>query len=179
MLNPQFNRRKLLKYGSASLASFAAVTMIGCPFTPAQAENEINVIIQQAIAIIAVADPGVTWLAAFSKAAAILKADEANWVKGGAVQDVINVLTDLEQVTTLISPLVPYAGLIAVLVAGINTALALLLPAAPTGAVVAHSSRRLAVNPFAGKATVKNGADSKRQWKAIVAANPELAKAAI
>ena len=153
-------------------------------YTPAQVQNEINTILQEATGIIAVADPGVTWLTAFSQATALLKVDEANWIKGGAVQDVINVLNDLESVTALISPLVPYASLIGVLVAGIDAALALLLPAPATttsaaapAAMSAHAAAPR--NPFKGQAAVKSAADSKSQWNAIVKANPALAKAAI
>ena len=130
--------------------------MIAC--SAAQVENEVTTILQQATAIIAVADPSVTWLADFSKATALLKVDEANWIKGGAVQDVINVLTDLEQVTALISPLVPYATLIGVLVAGIDQALALLLPAPATPAAAAPAAMTARAlsrpNPFKGNATV-------------------------
>jgi hypothetical protein len=152
------------------------IALTGC--TPAQAENEINTILQEAAGIIAVADPGATWLADFTKATNLLKVDEANWIKGGAVQDVINVLVDLQGVTALISPLVPYASLISVLVAGIVAVLSLLLPAQPVGAVaVAHTAT--ADNPFKGRAVVKSAKDSKAQWNAIVAANPALAAARI
>ena len=174
------NRRQMLKSsGVALLAAPAILALEGCPFTVAQAENEINVIVQETGAILAVAEPNAPWLGTFAQAAALLKADEAAWVKGGAVQDVINVLNDLGGVTSLISPLVPYAQLISVLVAGIDAALALLLPtapAAPATPAVAHVSTE---NPFRGKASVKNAADSKKQWNAIVRANPALAKAAI
>lgn len=144
------------------VATVTTVSMTGC--TPGQAENEINVIIQQAAGIIAVADPGASWLADFTKAANLLKADEAAWIKGGAVQDVINVLNDLEQVTAIISPLVPYASLIAVLVAGIDAVLALLLPASPA-ALSAHAVT--APNPWKGRAVVTSAKDSKAQWNLI------------
>jgi hypothetical protein len=174
-------RREAIRGGVAlavlTPTGLSTLTLTGC--TPAQVENEINTILQEATGIIAVADPGLTWLSAFSKATALLKVDEANWIKGGAVQDVINVLNDLEGITALISPLVPYASLIGVLVAGIDAALALLLPApaAAPAALTAHTVGRN--NPFKGQATVKSAADSKSQWNAIAKANPELAKAAI
>jgi hypothetical protein len=160
--------------------SATVLTLTGCPLSVTQAENEVNVLIQEATGIIAVADPSASWLADFEKATALLKVDEANWVKGGAVQDVINVLNDLEQVTALISPLVPYASLVGILVAGIDAALALLLPA-PAGAAPAAMSAHVATapNPFKGLATVKSGADSKTQWNIIVKQRPELARAAI
>jgi hypothetical protein len=150
--------------------------LTGC--TPAQVENEVNTILQEATSIIAVADPGVTWLAAFSKATALLKVDEANWIAGGAVQDMINVLVDLQGVTALISPLVPYAALIGVLVAGIVAVLSLLLPSPPPPPPAALTMPAAqGQNPFKGMTTVKNRADSLRQWRAIVAANPALAAA--
>ena len=47
------------------IATFTAVTTTGC--TPTQVENEINTVLQEAAGIIAVADPGATWLDDFSK----------------------------------------------------------------------------------------------------------------
>jgi len=164
--------------GGSMAVTSPVIMLTGC--TPAQVENEINTVLQEATGIIAVADPGVSWLADFSKATALLKVDEANWIKGGAVQDVINVLNDLQGVTALISPLVPYASLIGVLVAGIDAVLALLLPAPSTAAPAALSVRTVApANPFKGMATVKSASDSKNQWNAIAKANPALAKAVI
>ena len=159
------------------VVTVTSVSMTGC--TPAQAENEINVILQEAAGIIAVADPGVSWLTAFQSATNLLKTDEAAWVKGGAVQDVINVLNDLEGVTALISSLVPYANLIGVLVAGIDAVLALLLPApaAAPVALSAHVSR--ANNPFKGRQTVTSAKQSRALWMGYVNANPALAAAAI
>lgn len=166
----------------AAMLPIATVTMLpmtGC--TPSQVENEVNVIVQETAAIIAVADPGATWLADFTKAANLLKVDEAAWIKGGAVQDVINVLNDIEGITALISPLVPYASLIAVLVAGIDAALALLLPApavAAPGAMATHAAT--APNPWKGRGvTVTSAKDSKTQWNLIVSQNPALKAAKI
>jgi hypothetical protein len=159
------------------LGTMCTVTIIpltGCPLTPTQIENEVNTILQEAAGIIAVADPGVSWLADFTKAANLLKVDEAAWIKGGAVQDVINVLNDLEQVAALISPLVPYASLIGILVAGIDAVLSLLLP---TPAVTANVMTAHAPNPWKGRATVTSAKDSKDQWAAAVKTNPALAAA--
>ena len=172
------NRRQfgmtLAGAGALAAASPAMLTLTGCPLTPNQVENEINTILQEAAGIIAVADPGVSWLADFTKAANLLKVDEQAWIKGGAVQDVINVLNDLQGVCALISPLVPYANLIAILVAGVDAVLALLLPI--TGTVTA---RVVKPNPFRGMAHVRSAADSKKQWAAIIKANPALAAAAL
>jgi len=173
------NRRQFGKSLAGASALVAAgpslISLQGC--TPGQAENEINTILQEAVGIIAVADPGVTWLAAFSKASALLKTDEENWIKGGAVQDVINVLTDLQGVCALISPLVPYAQLIAVLVAGINAVLALLLPNPPAPVAMAQMARN--PNPWIGLAHVRSAKDSKEQWNNICKANPALAQAVL
>jgi len=158
------------------VATVTTVSMSGC--TPSQVENEINTILQEATGIIAVADPSASWLADFSKATALLKVDEANWIKGGAVQDVINVLVDLQGVTALIGPLVPYAQLISVLVAGIVAVLAALLPP-PTNATTIQAHTATQANPWKGQATVTSAADSKAQWNKIVAANPALAGAKI
>lgn len=172
------NRRDAIKsFGALAIAGPVLITLDGCPLSAGQVENEINVLIQEAAGIIAIAEPGVSWLADFSKAAALLKIAEANWIKGGAVQDIINVLNDLQGVCALISPLVPYAALIGVLVAGVDAALALLLPTAPAGSIAPHAAKRN--NPFKGMATVKNAKESKDQWNAIIALKPELAKIAI
>ena len=171
-------RRTFANLTAAFAASPSLLTLEGC--TPSQVENEVNVIVQETAAIIAVADPGATWLADFTKAANLLKVDEAAWIKGGAVQDVINVLNDIEGITALISPLVPYASLIAVLVAGIDAALALLLPApavAVPGAMATHAAT--APNPWKGRVTVTSAKDSKAQWNLIVSQNPALAAAKI
>jgi hypothetical protein len=175
------NRREFGKTAFAvAIGTPAVLALEGCPLSPGQIENEINVILQEATGIIAVADPGVSWLAAFSKATALLKVDEANWVKGGAVQDVINVLDDLQGVCALISPLVPYANLIGILVAGIDAALALLLPTAPIAVQATFKPHSMTVpNPFKGRATVKSAKDSRAQWNALIDANPALGKARI
>jgi hypothetical protein len=156
------------------VATVTTVSMTGC--TPGQVENEINTIIQQAAGIIAVADPGAPWLADFTKAANLLKVDEAAWIKGGAVQDVINVLTDLEQVTALIPTTVPYASLVGILFAGAAQVLALLLPT-PSAASPAVTAS--APNPWRGLATVKSAKDSRSQWNLIVSQRPGLAAAKI
>ena len=162
------------------VGSVAAITLAGC--TPTQIENEINTIVQEGANIVAVADPG-TLPANFAQYVALLKADEANWIKGGAVQDIINVLNDLEGVTALIGPLVPYAQLIGVLVAGIDAVLALLLPPPSTGTAASPAVMSVheaqAKNPFKGMTTVKNVKDSVKQWNFIVASNPSLSKARI
>jgi hypothetical protein len=167
----------LMPWQVQPVSGIESAGMIAC--TPGQVQNEINTILQEATGIIAVADPGATWLADFSKAAALLKVDEANWIKGGAVQDVINVLNDLQGVTALISPLVPYASLIGVLVAGIDAVLALLLPAPTGGAVTAQQATPRAPNPFKGRETVTSAKQSKALWNGYVAANPALASARI
>jgi hypothetical protein len=153
-----------------------SVGMIAC--TPSQTENEINVIIQEATAIIAVAAPG-DLPANYQTYLSLLKTDEAAWVKGGAVQDVINVLNDLEGVAALISPLVPYASLIAILVAGIDAVLALLLPTTTAAPAAMSTHATAAPNPWKGRATVTSAQDSKTQWNLIVKQNPALAKAKI
>jgi len=172
------NRRQFGKSLAGASALVAAgpalLTLQGC--TPGQVENEINTILQEAVGIIAVADPGLSWLADFSKATALLKVDEANWIQGGAVQDVINVLTDLQGVCALVSALVPYAQLVAVLVAGINAALALLLPTPAVPVAMARMAEK--PNPWIGIAHVSSAKDSRTQYLAACAKNPALALAA-
>jgi hypothetical protein len=173
------NRRELITRGGAMGAVLAVsglgFLVEGC--TPAQVENEINTVLQEATGIIFVADGDETWLAAFSKATALLKVDEANWIKGGAVQDVINVLNDLQGVTALISPLVPYASLISILVAGIDAVLALLLPTPSAAAPAALNAHAAPVeNPWKGRAHVVSAKDSKAQWNAAAVGSLAIAR---
>ena len=173
------NRRQFGRSLAGASALVAAgpslIALQGC--TPGQVENEINTIAEEAVGIIAVADPSLTWFADFSKYESLIKVDEANWIKGGAVQDVINVLTDLQGVCALISPLVPYAQLVAVLVAGTNAVLALLLPNPPVPAAMAQMARN--PNLWIGLAHVRSAKDSREQWNNICKANPALAQAVL
>lgn len=162
------------------------IPLAGC--TPAQAENEVNTIILQLTNIMAVAEPGAAWVKDAANALALLKTAEANWIKGGAVQDVINALNTAELVMAAIPVLAPYSPLADVLVAGIDAVLALLLPG-PAGAPTAVQQQaaeaaRLPVgtvspNPHKWRAVVTSAKDSKAQWNFLVAADPRLAAARI
>jgi hypothetical protein len=163
--------------GALVAAGPVMLTLEGCPLTPGQIENMVTTILQEATGIIAVADSSVSWLADFTKATNLLNVDEANWIKGGAVQDVINVLVDLQGVCALISGLVPYAQLVAVLVAGIVQVLSLLLPPPPVPVAMAKMASK--PNPWIGVAHVSSVKDSKEQWTKFIKANPALAAASL
>ena len=163
----------------------ASVPLTGC--TPAQIENEINTVLQETGAILAVAEPGAAWVAQLDKAAAALKAAEATWTAGGAVQDVINALNTIADITAVIPLTAAYSPLIDILVAGIDSVLELLVPKPVTTAQASGASllsfaafaasAARPYNPHKGRAHVKNHKDSKAQWNEYVAAHPELAAA--
>ena len=160
--------------------------LTGC--SPGQAENEVNTIILQLTNIMAVAEPGASWVKDAANALNILKVAEANWIKGAAVQDVINALNTAELVIAVIPVTAPYSGLADVLVAGIEAVLALLLPP-PAGALTgvqqqAREAASLPVgaaspNPHKWRASVSSAKDSKTQWNLLVSADPRLAAAKI
>ena len=88
------NRRQFGKSlaGASALVAVGPVLLplTGCP--AGQVENEINTILQEAVGIIAVADPGVSWLADFSKATALLKVDAWEDAPEDAVADVLTLI---------------------------------------------------------------------------------------
>lgn len=160
---------------SLLLMGTMTVPTTGC--TPTQVVAEVNVVIDQATNIIAVADPGASWLPQLRQAVASLKAAEATWQGGGVVNVVISALNTVEAIVAVIPQTAAYAPLVAVLVAGIEAILIAFEPQQPAAAKKASRAMVANSNPYIGRAKVASVKDSKKQWNAIVDANPQLALA--
>jgi hypothetical protein len=112
----------------------ATLPAISCtPNETATAVKEINVILTQATNIISVADPNASWVPDLKAAVSALQTSEAAWQSGGTVTQVINGLNTVEAILVSIPETNQYASLIVVIVAGIETVLAIL--PFPAGAV--------------------------------------------
>ena len=98
------NRRKFLKrLASATAIALAAgattVTIEGCTFNITDA---INTVLNSALAILKVAEPGATWTGALANAIAALQKAETQWQSGGAATVVIDALNTIEAVLAVI-----------------------------------------------------------------------------
>lgn len=158
---------------SLLLMGTLTVPTTGC--TPTQVVAEVNVVIDQATNIIAVADPGASWLPELRQAVASLKAAEASWQGGGVINVVISSLNTVEAIVAVIPQTAAYAPLVAVLVAGIEAILVAFEP--QPAAVRANRAMVTNSNPYVGRVKVSSVKDSRKQWNAIVDANPQLALA--
>lgn len=116
------NRRKfLVKFAQATAAALAVgattVTIEGCTFNITDA---INTVLNSALAILKVAEPGATWAAQLASAIAALQQAETTWQAGGAATIVIDALNTIEAVLAVIPETAAYAPLIDILFAGIE-----------------------------------------------------------
>jgi len=116
----------------------------GC--TSTQVIKEINVALNEASAVLAVADPSAPWLNDLKNAIVNLQGAESTWQSGGKVAIVDDALNTLAAVTAAIPLTAVYSPLIDVLVASIEEVLAAL----PTS-TAARLSATLATNPHAGR----------------------------
>lgn len=98
--------------------------------------NEINTILQQAAAVLAVVEPNAPWVAEFKNAIAALMVAEQQWQTGGTVQIVIDALNTIVAITAVIPLTAPYSPLIDILVAGIEMVITALVPSAAPPATV-------------------------------------------
>lgn len=140
--------------------------LAGCtPSQVKQVEGDINVVLDQAASVLVVLDPNSPAVADIQKGIAALKTAEAAWIDGGAVQDVVNALNILEEAAALIPLTAPYAGLIGVLVAGIDIVLNYLAPGS-----VSALRKTVALNSYHGRAVIAHhrfrsrSYDFKQAW---------------
>lgn len=145
------------------LAVMLVTTGVTTGCSTASTVNEVNIVLTQATNILAVADPGATWVPKLQAAIGALKTAEASWQAGGAVQDVENALNTIVAITAVIPLTAQYSPLIDVLVAGIEIILANLpggaavaVAAAPTNGVSAHVAAQVVSNPHLGRVTIKH-----------------------
>ena len=116
------NRRKfLVKFAQATAAALAVgattVTIEGCTFNITDA---INTVLNSALAILKVAEPGATWAAQLASDIAALQQAETTWQSGGPATIVIDALNTIEAVLAVIPETAAYAPLIDILFAGIE-----------------------------------------------------------
>jgi hypothetical protein len=135
------NRRRFLKVMGASGTILVIWPLNGCNATAV--ENEINVVLKEAAAVLAVAAPGAAWVTQLQVAIAALATAEQQWQTGGAVQIVIDALNTIVAITAVIPITAAYSPLIDVLVAAIEVVLAA-LPAATSSVATRLSSDELA-----------------------------------
>ncbi len=148
------------------LGTMPIVATTGCQSS--QVINEINVVLNEADAVLAVADPGAPWLPQLKSSIAALEAAESTWQNGGAVTLVEDALNTIAAVTAVIPQTAAYAPLIDVLVAGISAVLAA-LPQPASARVTAT----LMSNPHAGRYKLVNhwyhspAGNLKANWNAV------------
>ena len=117
----QFGKGAMVAIG----ASFVGVPLIeGC--SSASVINEINVVLKEAAAVLAVAEPGAVWVTDLQKSITALMTAEQGWQTGGTVQLVIDALNTIVAITAVIPLTAACSPLIDILVAGIEAVLAAL-----------------------------------------------------
>jgi hypothetical protein len=159
----------------------AALLVEGC--TGSQVINEINVVLKEAAAVLAVAEPGAPWIAPLQQAIAALLAAEQQWQTGSTVQLVIDALDVIVAVTAVIPLTAPYSPLIDILVAGIEAVLAAL----PQSSNNAGRKATAAGNPHIGRYQFQthwyrktpDAAEFKSAWNNVAITSPALAAAVL
>jgi len=138
------NRRRFLaRLAQATAIALAAgsttVTLEGCTFNITDA---INTVLESALAILKVAEPGATWVSALGGAIAALESAEAQWQAGGASTIVVDALNTIEAVLAVIPATAVYSPLIDILIAGIEAVMSAfgLATAASNRAVIVNSA---------------------------------------
>lgn len=141
------NRRSfLVRSLSAAAICTLPINVIGCNSN--DTEQDINAIIAACQSVVAVAEPGATWLPEMNAAITALEGAEKAWTGGSPISVVESALNTVAAVTAVIPLTAAYSPLIDVIVAAIDTVLALTAPAASSNAV---SSRAVTQNPHAGR----------------------------
>jgi hypothetical protein len=122
------HRREFLgkSAGATALAVAAGLGIVtvpleGCAFNITDA---INTVLNSALAIIKVAEPGAPWLTPLANAIQALQQAETKWQAGGASTLVIDALNTIEAVLAVIPATAVYSPLIDILIAGIEAVMA-------------------------------------------------------
>lgn len=176
------NRRSFFKAAAVTGVVATLPTLEGCGLS--QVENAINVVLKEAAAVLAVAEPGAPWLVPLQKAIADLMTAEQQWQNGGAVQIVDDALNTIVAITADIPLTAAYSPLIDVLVAGIEAVLALLpAPVSPVSVatkLTVEQERKITAggNPHVGRYQLKNSWDHptpagkfRANWNEVAKAN--------
>lgn len=150
------NRRKFLtKLASATaiaLAAGATTVMIeGCSINIADA---INAVLNSALAVLKVAEPGASWIGDLSGAITALQQAEATWQSGGAASIVVDALNTLEAVLAVIPATAVYSPLIDILVAAIETVMGAFGVSTQIKTMVSAKRPAVVSSPHYGKAAL-------------------------
>jgi hypothetical protein len=120
------NRRSFLQR-LASLTAIAiatgatTITIDGCSFN---IKDAINAVLNSALAVLKVAEPGASWTSSLQAAVTALQQAEASWQSGGAGAIVIDALNTIEAIIAVIPATAVYSPLVDILVAGIEAVVA-------------------------------------------------------
>lgn len=175
----QFGRNAI---GLMAVGTVAPTVLLeGC--AGSEVINEINVVLKQAAAVLAVLEPNTTWSIALQKAIAALMTAEQQWQTGSTVQLVIDALDAIVAITAVIPITAPYSPLIDILVAGIEAVLAA-LPASSNNAGVRATANG---NPHIGKYKFQShwyrktptAGEFKSAWNGVATTSPALAGAVL
>lgn len=178
------------KLGAWALISVLSVGMLPVTTTATgcsgqQVVNEINVVLQQAAAVLAVAEPNAPWVPQLKNAIGALLTAEQTWQTGGKAQIVIDALNTIVAITAVIPVTAVYSPLIDVLVAGIEAVIVAMNPLVvnpPGPTPVAATAAR---NPHVGAYTIHRhwyhspSTDFRDAWNSVATHSPELAGAVL
>lgn len=163
-----------MKFFRSAIASFLALTLIGCP-----AQNTIASL----IAILGNSTATIAALEGNDALAQKLRTDTAaavvavtNWKSGTPAQEAIQALNLVEDDLNLLPMLGPYGPLIDLAI-GTTEAILALLPQSVTAPAARTASPRRAVH--LNQSAPKSARQYKAQFNAIVASNPALSAAKI
>lgn len=161
-----------MKFFRSAIASFLALTLIGCP-----AQNTIASL----VAILGNSTATIATLEGNDALAQKLRTDTAaavvavtNWKSGTPAQEAIQALNLVEDDLNLLPMLGPYGPLIDLAI-GTTEAILALLPQSATAPAARTTHRTVHLNQPAPK----SARQYKAQFNAIVASNPALAAAKI
>jgi len=157
------NRRYFIKLCSglgAALAIGAPSFFIeGCAINVTDA---INTVLNSALAILKVAEPGAAWTGDLGAAIAALEQAETQWQAGGAATLVIDALNTVEAVLAVIPATAVYSPLVDILVAGVEAVMAAF---GVTATVTPAVRARIVNSPHYGKVALKGPSFLHPTWR--------------
>jgi hypothetical protein len=145
-----------------SLAALAATLPVSLLTACSESiQTILNTILNALAAIIGVADPNAPWYQSLINAIAALKQAEASWQAGGAVTVIDDALNTISDILASIPLTAQYSPLIAILVAAIETVLALIpqpIAVAPQGGkgIIIYQVNSRTANPYKGMVTLNH-----------------------
>ena len=145
-------RRDFLKLSGTGAAvavlTPTALMTAGCSFNIAAG---INTVLDSALAILKVAEPGSPWITQLASGIAALEQAETAWKAGGAATLVIDALNTIEAVLAVIPITAAYSPLISILVAGIEAVMAAFNLTAQLSANSMAKRKTIVQSPYYGR----------------------------